>query len=324
MSKRTRSSHRRLPSPITPFFGATVAFFVACLLLGGGSRSGFLSDAVLQVLAVPLLLWALWRLIDIPPDLGRGRARAAVLVCLLAAALPLMQLVPLPPSLWMTLPGRADFISTLGVAGLEAGWRPLSMSPRGTWLSALALLPPAAELLSVLQLGYVERRRLAFVWLAIGMIAVALGLLQVAQGTASRMRFFAFTNTTETVGFFANRNHHAALLYCLVLIAAAVFIAAVVRAIEAGSFRSRRAMPHVAVAVLGLAALVILVAAQAIARSRAGLGLTLMALLGAFAMTYVVRTRDGARPRPSSSAVARQPDGCLWRRSGSRSCWAGR
>src|SRR5688572_18514732 len=135
-----RSSHKRLPSPITPFFIAAAAYLVACLMLGGGTRAGVLTDVALQMLAVPLLSSALWRRIDIPPEWGRGLARAAVLVCLLAAALPLMQLVPLPQSLWMALPGRADFISTLDAAGLEAGWRPLSMSPRGTWLSALALL----------------------------------------------------------------------------------------------------------------------------------------------------------------------------------------
>jgi hypothetical protein len=38
-------------------------------------------------------------------------------------------------------------------------------------------------------------------------------LLQVAQGPRL-LRLFAVTNLSEAVGFFANRNHFAALLFC--------------------------------------------------------------------------------------------------------------
>jgi O-antigen ligase len=306
LSKTKRSSRSRPPVPVTPFFAAVAAYFVACLALGGGTRAGFFTDVVLQILAVPMLLWAGWRLIELPPDAGRKEGRAAIVVCLLAAAIPIAQLVPLPPALWTALPGRSDFVSTLEAAGLDVGWRPISMSPQGTWLSALALLPPAAVLLGALQLGYAERRRLALVLLSFGMIAAALGLLQVAEGSGSPLRFYAVTNPTEAVGFFANRNHHAALLYALMPIAAAMSIAAVIRAQAAGSIRSRRASPHLIVAMLGLAALVILVAAQAIARSRAGIGLTLVALLGSLAMTYAGRiSRVLAKSKTPQSTATR-------------------
>ena len=48
-----------------------------------------------------------------------------------------------------------------------------------------------------------------------------LGHFQVAQGQASPLRFYQFTNPTEAVGFFANRNHFAALIYSVVLLTAA-------------------------------------------------------------------------------------------------------
>ena len=57
--------------------------------------------------------------------------------------------------------------------------------------------------------------------LAVGLISVLIGLIQVAQGERSPLRFFEFTNPTEAVGFFANRNHFAALIYCLMLFALA-------------------------------------------------------------------------------------------------------
>lgn len=310
MPKTKRSSRSRASAPITPFFAAVTVYFLFCLVLGGGTRAGFFSDVVLQVLAVPMLLWAGWRLIELPLEAGGKQGRIAILVCVLAAAVPILQLVPMPPALWTALPGRADFVSALDAAGLEGGWRPISVSPRATWLSALALLPPAAVLLAALQLSYAERRRLMLVLLAFGMIAAALGLLQVAQGTRSPLRFYAVTNATETVGFFANRNHQAALLYALVPIAAAVSIAAVIRAQAAGSLQSRRATPHLTVAVLGLAALVILLAAEAITRSRAGIALALVALIGSIAMTYVGRvpealSRSGAALSTATRTVRR-------------------
>lgn len=263
-------------------------YLVACLVLGGGSREGFLGDVALQVMAVPLLLWAAWRLHDVPPDNGGGRAKWFLLLCLLAVALPAVHLVPLPPSVWTHLPGRMDFEGNLRTAGLQAGWLPLSLVPRATWLSALASLPPMAVFLASLQLGYADRRRLSVVLLITGLVSVGLGLLQVAQGPSSPLRFYAYTNTSEAVGFFANRNHYAALLYCLVLMAAVWAVAAVADfARTGGGLRSRRSTPHLVAMIVSFTILVILVGAQAMARSRAGLGLTTIALLGAFALVLL-------------------------------------
>lgn len=56
---------------------------------------------------------------------------------------------------------------------------------------------------------------------------------------------------------------------------------------------SRRFAPRIIVPMIaGLAAVVMLVAEQAMARSRAGLGLTILALLGAFVMAYSTRRHD--------------------------------
>lgn len=286
-------------SSISPFFGAVAAYVVACLVLGGGTREGFLSDVALQGLAVPLLLWAVWRSLDIPVTAGRRRAQTALLVCGFSVALPLAHLVPLPPSVWANLPARSDFEANLLAAGLEAGWLPLSLAPTSTWLSALALLPPMAVFLGVLQLSFADRRRLSLVILVMGVASVGLGLLQLAQGPTSSLRFYAFTNTSEAVGFFANRNHYAALLYCLVLVAAAWAVAIVADFTRAGiSLKSRRSTPHVVGLLVSFTVLVLLVAAQAMARSRAGLGLTIFALLGAFALAYRA---------PSAAVEARSP-----------------
>ena len=271
------------------YFAAIAVFLTACIVLGGGTREGFLSDVILQAAAVPLLLWSACRLLEVPREAGGRRARWALSICAAAALVPLAQLVPLPPSLWTLLPGRADFESNLLAAGLQVGWLPLSVSPRATWLGLLALLPPAAMFLGVLHLSYADRRRLTVVMLALGLISVALGLLQVAQGRTSPLRFFAFTNTSEAVGFFANRNHYSALLYCLVLVAAAWSVDAVTHFTD-GRTRLRRASRSLVTIILSFTALVILVGAQAMARARAGLVLTPIALIGAFAFASLVPT----------------------------------
>ena len=85
------------------------------------------------------------------------------------------------------------------------------------------------------------------------------------------------------MGFFANRNHFAALVYVLVLLAAAWTVNA---GAAAGAAFSRKQFDTTStVAAVGcFTLLVVLLAAQAMARSRAGIGLTMVALLGAFSL----------------------------------------
>src|SRR5438046_1639311 len=142
------SSQRLLST--SPFFHTTAAMLVACLLLGGGTSSGFLSDTVLQFLAIPVLLAALWRLLDLPAR----QMRWQLLFCLAVVLVPLLQLVPLPPRLWTALPNREPAAATFDLLQREPRWMPISVTPRATWLSALSLLPPLAVFLATIQLGY--------------------------------------------------------------------------------------------------------------------------------------------------------------------------
>lgn len=252
---------------------------IASSLLGGGARAGRLSDATLELLALPLLLAAVWRLGEL---LGDRRTRGAVYFCLAAVALPLLQLVPLPPEIWTRFPYRDAALETFELIGNAPAWLPISLSPRATWLAALSLIPPLAVFLGTLLLQPRERERLSLMVLAVGLVAATVGLLQVAQGAASPLRPFDDTSG-EAVGFFANRNHFAALLYSLTLLAAAwsVHLMLSGRALESAG--APRTMAIIG-ALVSFTVLVSLVAAQLMARSRAGLGLTIVALLGAGAL----------------------------------------
>jgi O-antigen ligase len=258
---------------------------VASLILGGGARNGRLTDALLQLVAIPLLLVALWKLFEVP--LAK-EMRVALLFCLAIAVLPLAQLIPLPPWLWTALPNRQLSVEAFGLTGQAMPWMPISVSPHRTWLSALSLIGPLAIFIGTLLLDYRERRWLSLVILSVGILAVFFGLIQVAQGPESPLRFFRLAddpNDTEAVGFFANRNHFAALIYALVVLAAAWTSNAAVAAGVGRNWKQYDAA-SIVVAIACFTVIVLLLAGQAMARSRAGLGLTIVALLGAFALAF--------------------------------------
>lgn len=282
-----------LKERVSPLFYFCAFGLVSCLLLGGGARGGFLSDALLQFLSLPILIAALWRILDTP--LSREK-RQALAFCAAILAVPAVQLVPLPPAVWTSLPGRETIAAAFELIGRDLPWAPLSMSPGATWLSALSLLPPFAVFLGALQLNRRERRLLSLVVLGMGLASVLAGLMQVAQGPSSPLRFFEYTNASETVGFFANRNHFAALVYSLTLLAAA-WAAGNAVVIGQGHDQKKFETASIATLVVSFAVLVVLIAAQAMARSRAGLALTIVALFGAFALAqWNRRAAKGVTP----------------------------
>lgn len=274
-------------------FIAASGFMLACLVMGGGAAVGFLSDVVIQLLAIPVLLISLWRYLDLP---AAARPRWALTLAILVVVVPALQLVPLPPALWTLLPGRQPLVDSFTLLNSELPWAPISMAPAATWLSLVSLLPPLAVFFATLLMRFSQRRQLSAWMLAFAAVSVFFGLSQVAGGPTSPLRFFANTNPTEAVGFFANRNHFAALLYVMILLAAAWASGTATQVLAAPGQRRFEAgliLPMMASFTL----LVMFVAGEILSRSRAGLGLTIVALLGAFVLAYSDRrTRSGMTP----------------------------
>lgn len=251
------------------------------LVLGGGTRPGFLSDVLLQLASVPLLLWSLW----LVPTRNSPAVRRGLLFCGPLLLLPLLQLIPVPPSLWLRVPGRTHELLTYQVLGVPLPWLPISVYPEATVLSALSLIPPAAIFFSILILGPRDRRMLTLVLLGFGIISVFLGLTQLAQGPLSPLRFFEVTNPSDAVGFFANRNHYAALLYCVL-----VFTIAWTVILTSTTVLDRRYRHwHIVLLTASLTMVVVLVAGTAMARSRAGVALMMLALFGGFLLALRAR-----------------------------------
>lgn len=290
-------------------FWLTAFTLLAALLLGGGTRGGFLSDALLQLLAVPLLLLSASRLGDL---YWRHRAkfrqlRWELIFCLAVVLVPLIQLVPLPPAIWTLLPHREPLIASFDSLGHGLGnglpWLPISVSPNATWLSVVALLPTLAVFFGTILLSYRERRALSLAVVAFGIASAFLGLLQIAQGPASRLRFFSATNLSEAVGFFANRNHFAAFLYVVLLFAA---VWAIDIGFAVGPWRDRRIFEARSIVTItaSFLAIVILLAAEAMARSRAGMILTMVSLVGVYGLVLTDRRRRTLNATPMNFLFA--------------------
>ena len=186
-------------------FLIAAAVLLAALVLGGGQ--GTLGDSSVQLLALGLVGVSLWR--HVAEEAAR-LPRIAWLA-LLPCTLPLLQLLPIPESLWLLPEARQALATELAAAPVDSAQR-WSLVPLATERALVWLLPAIALYLSALQLDAGRRKALVGVLVAMAAVNVVLGLAQVAGGTDSALRFYTITNPTEAVGFFANRNHLASLL----------------------------------------------------------------------------------------------------------------
>jgi O-antigen ligase len=183
-----------------------LCLFVAILFgFGGASRADVLSQAVVRLAAICVIALSVLQL-DREKWMG-----IRLPICFLVAATVVIavQLIPLPPGVWYSLPGRQTYDQAFALGGVAPVWRPLSLTPDLTLNSLLALLPPFAMALA---LGVIDRRQwslLVPVLIAGAGASALIGIFQISSGS---LYFYQITNEGSPVGFFANRNHQALLL----------------------------------------------------------------------------------------------------------------
>ncbi len=271
-------------------FISAAMMLLSALLLGGATSYGYLSDSVLQLVAIPVFLIAIWRMLIAPPH---PHVRLAIFFSIALVLVPLLQLIPLPSNIWTGFPGREAVTTAMKLSFGELPWMPLSLSPRATWLSLLSLLPFFAVFLSVQQLGFADRRRLSLIIIAIAFLSAFVGLLQVAQGPSSSLRFYEYVHRSDAIGFFANRNHFAALLYtAIVLVVAWTLAKSSDHRAQAVAEKHNKAWLFYMIG--GFIIVLALLAAQLTARSRAGLGLTIVAFIGIYFMSQIGRQTNAS------------------------------
>lgn len=187
------------------------AFLVILWIAGGASREDVAGQIVSRAAA-----WATILVVVLFARRPRiEEVSGAALFLLFAVALCVMQLIPLPPSIWRALPGRAAFADPL-ISRPEL-WRPWSLVP-GTTVNALfSLVIPLAVMLLATGLQQEQMRWLPTIILAVVALALAVGLLQF---TGVQIVNPLVNGTPGAVdGLIANRNHYALLLSFGLLIA---------------------------------------------------------------------------------------------------------
>jgi len=254
------------------------AYLFLCLVLGG-SAQGIWANLFLQLLGLAIIAWAAVA----PGERLVPPARHLLLLAAAGVMLVLLQLIPLPASLWASLGGRHALAQDHALLGLATPALPLSLTPYRSLDSLLGLIPPLAMICAVVRL-----KASRAIWLAVALVAgtmagVLLGALQVSSsgGAISPWYLYPETNAGVAVGFFANANHMAILL-----VVTLPFLAAMLAAARRSNLQHLSAL----IALVAGAGLVILVGI-ALNRSIAAYGLVVPVLLASALIVIPARSR---------------------------------
>ncbi|TWT21080.1 O-antigen ligase family protein [Luteimonas marina] len=242
---------------------AVGVLLVLCVIAGGSSQESGIGVLAAQLLALPLLAWAGWRLLRRP---GSAIHVAWLVFALMLVAIPLLQAL-LPASV-AGGEGRTSLARDLAVFGM-AGPSRWSLAPAASRAAGFTLLPALAIFAMTLALPRAAQRHLAQLVVALAMASLLLGVVQLGAPQESPLNPYPQWAPAMN-GFFANPNHQATLLVVAATLACA-HLAMVVGAWPPG--RPHR-MAHAV-----SSALVMLLAAVALplTGSRAGVVLIILA-----------------------------------------------
>lgn len=242
------------------------------VLLGGGGSPAPISEFVVELAALVAIIAWVWLTKNNGTYPRFGTDWPLLILAGLFVAIPVIQLVPLPPAIWQGLPGRAVEYQALALVSAENAWMPLSVSPTRTLASLLSLIPPIAMLFFVSKLTTRDRSRLLGLLAALALLSVIVGVLQLASGNGNWLRFYETTNYGFATGFQASRNAQADLL----------IVSSMALATWAAASR-RVAESHQARITAGIAVIVIWLAVV-VTGSRSGIGMILIAFLTCLAV----------------------------------------
>jgi exopolysaccharide production protein ExoQ len=192
------------------------------MMLGGSGSLFPEPEIILQCfMAVLTCAWFVGLAGQTPPGRGlRGVPRGAWIIAALLVALPLGQLLPLPPAIWHSLPGRSMEAAALDLVGQRQSWRPLSLTPNRTLASLLVMAAAAASLVMCAAQDRKGRTILLSAVVGVALISILVGAAQLSGGAGNGFRFY-YPDEAFLDGFQTNHNAQAdVLLIALVALAA--------------------------------------------------------------------------------------------------------
>ncbi|MGI8706151.1 MAG: O-antigen ligase family protein [Sphingomicrobium sp.] len=257
-------------------------YLLLCILLGG-SAQGVWTNLALQLLGIALIAGA--AIASEPPDQETDSSTIVYMLLGLGGLVILLQLIPMPQSLWAELPGRSGLVSALALIGDTRPALPLSETPYRSVTTLFALIPGLALFAAVKMVRPSPR------WLAVAIAAgmfcsIALGAFQVVSERDSWAYLYEITNR-GAVGVFANRNHMGTLLIVSIPFATALLVAT--EGDRGGSAQARW--------VIGVAALILVIVGLVLNGSLAAISLAVPVFIASAAMVpAAVRWRGIALP----------------------------
>lgn len=175
---------------------------VVVFVTGGSSQQRGWTDAMAQLLALPVLALAAWHSWQLEPSRVRLLGLAAMAAI---ALLPWLQLLPLG-FMWGLAPARADLARDLAFAGVTRHATTWSLTPAATLRSALSLLPATALFAGVLCMDTATQRRLLAACVLLPIASLVLGFLQMGAPQDSPLNPYPQW-APAMGGVFANPNH---------------------------------------------------------------------------------------------------------------------
>lgn len=192
-----------------------MAMVALAIMLGGGGTVNPQTETVLQFLTamilLPLTLSANWQR-------GLGPVpQTTWLIGFMVVILPIVHLIPLPPSIWQALPGRGVEVQSLAAIGAEQAWMPLSLAPARTFASLLAMIFAVLLMFQVSRLSLRGRNWLCGAIVVCGLLSLLLGVLQLSHTGGWDWSLYSQFSRGSLVGFQANRNAEADILLIALL-----------------------------------------------------------------------------------------------------------
>jgi O-antigen ligase len=253
---------QRVPSLVV------AGFILLCMVLGG-SGQGIWRNLALQLIGIALIVWA--TLVAKPADRASG-AVAPYTLLFTGLLIVLIQLVPLPPDVWVSLPGREQLAEGLSLIVSRLPAMPISETPDASVMALFAAIPSIAAFIAVQKLIPSPR------WIAAAIVggmamSILIGALQVAGGPSSPFYLYRIHNP-GAVGFFANHNHMGTLLLVGIPMASTLIV----------STRSAGQSSNMGRYGVGTALLILVIVGIVLNGSRAALGLAIPTILASLSL----------------------------------------
>lgn len=182
------------------------------LIFGGGGSLNPAQEIIVQVSSIVLIVFILAEFRFRRPS-GIEIFAFAFLIAILA--LPVLQLIPLPPELWRNFPLRHVQVEIADFLGVGNDFAPLSVVPDATRRAGLVLVVPISAFLAGVQANAFERKCFILVVILGSALSAMVAIAQAAAGPDSGLVYMyggAHVRAGYLTGLFANYNHQANLM----------------------------------------------------------------------------------------------------------------